>query len=584
MYQQIESPAITRHFVNLGDSQVHIRLAGSGPPLVLLHQSPTSSAEMATDIEACAQFFTVIGIDMPGYGLSDPLPNEHPEVSDLAAAVERVITALGLDQVLLYGFHTGGVVAFEFACRYPARCAAAVVNGLVCMEGDELADLLRHYNVLPEVTAEGAHLPWLWARLRDQTLFFPWYRKTPDARMALDLHDGNYLHPYLVDFLRAKEGGRPGYQAAFRYPTRERLPHVDVPIYLVNFEPDPLTPHPERAGEFPACVTRAVFDDFATLQAATVNYLRDYAPADVEIPRESVGSCDATLHKAVVNTEAGSVFLRHSSAGDARPLLLLHDAGSSSIALKPLAQRLVQVHGGRRQVLLIDLPGHGETDDLQLPVYSPEAISILIGLVLQELGIEAVDIVAVGASALIASALGHSDQMIVDRMVLIDPWFFGEDERERLAASYAPKLMPGDYGQHLLEAWYYARDSELYWPWNEPHPQNALTREPDIRPDRVQARTVDVLKAGIAFPRLVRELLTADCESPFAELACNITVCARSGNGHEARAETAAALNPHATYRCIPPGDSDWHSAVAEMLKVTADIGHNSDIATQSSA
>ena len=172
---------------------------------------------------------------MPGYGLSDPLPDESPEVADFAAVVERIITVLGLDRVLLYGFHTGAVVAFEFACLYPERCAAAVVNGLVCMEGDELADLLRHYNVLPEVTAEGAHLPWLWARLRDQTLFFPWYRKTPDARMALDVHDGGYLHPYLVDFLRAKEGGRPGYQAAFRYPTRERASRIEAPVYLGQF-------------------------------------------------------------------------------------------------------------------------------------------------------------------------------------------------------------------------------------------------------------------------------------------------------------------------------------------------------------
>ncbi|NND36979.1 MAG: alpha/beta hydrolase [Gammaproteobacteria bacterium] len=584
MYQPIENPAITRHFVNLGDSQVHIRLAGSGPPLVLLHQSPTSSAEMATDIEACARFFTVIGIDMPGYGLSDPLPDDHPEVSDLAAAVERVVTALGLDDVLLYGFHTGAIVAFEFACRYPERCAAAVVNGLVCMEGDELADLLRHYNVLPEVTAEGAHLPWLWARLRDQTLFFPWYRKTPDARMALDLHDGQYLHPYLVDFLRAKEGGRPGYQAAFRYPTRERLPQVDVPVYLVNFAPDPLTPHPERAGEFPACVKRAVFDDFAALQESTLDYLRGHAPADVDIPRESVGAFDGVLQKAVVNTEAGSVFLRHSARGDESPLLLLHDAGSSSAALDSLARRLVDASGGGRQVLLMDLPGHGETDELQLPLYSAGAISILIGLALRELGIAAVDVMAMGASALIATALGHSDQIIVDRMVLIDPWFFDADERERLSATYAPKLMPGDYGQHLLEAWYFARDSELYWPWNEPHPQNALTRVPDIDPDRIQARTVDVLKAGVALPRLVRELLTSDPTSPFAELACDVAVCARAGSGHEARAERAAATNPHATYHRIPADEDSWHAALAKMLKLSTDIGHNSDTATQSSA
>ena len=142
MYQQAESPAISRHFINLGDRQVHCRLAGSGPPLVMLHQSPTSSAEMASDIEANANFFTVVGIDMPGYGLSDPLPAEHPDIGQLADPVEQVITALGLDRVLLYGFHTGAIVAFEFACRYPDRVAAAVVNGLVCIEGQELDALL----------------------------------------------------------------------------------------------------------------------------------------------------------------------------------------------------------------------------------------------------------------------------------------------------------------------------------------------------------------------------------------------------------------------------------------------------------
>lgn len=575
MYQQTESPAITRHFVNLGEMQVHVRIAGTGPAAVMLHQSPTSSAEMATDIEVCAADFSVVAIDLPGYGLSDPLPDEHPDIGAFARVIERVITALGIDRTVVYGFHTGAIVAFEFARLFPERCSGAVVNGLVCIEGDELADLLAHYNVLPEVTAEGAHLPWLWARLRDQTLFFPWYRKTPEARMTLDLHDGTFLHPYLVDFLRAKEGGRPGYQAAFSYPTREFAPQIDAPVFLINFEPDPLTSHPERLPEFPACVTRKVFADFTELHYASLAYMREHAAAEVELSRCSVGEFSGRFRKEVVNTHAGPVFLRTTAPAEGGTVVLLHDAGASSNSMLPLAERLADAFGGRRRVICIDLPGHGETGALQLPVYSASTIAILIAMVLDKLGESSAEIIAEGAAALIANELATAGKFAVERLVVIDPWFFLADERERIAGSYAPKLMPGDYGQHLLEAWYYARDSELYWPWNEPHPQNALSRAPDIDPQHVQARTLEVLKAGISFPRLVRELLSVDFDRSFTQPECAAIVCARTGNGHEARVREVARLNAQAQFQLLPAARDECFAAVVELLKRSPEFGHN---------
>ncbi len=71
MYQSVENISIERRFVNLSSRQVHYRVSGSGPILVLLHQSPTSSAEMASVIEQFSDEFTVIAPDTPGFGLSD---------------------------------------------------------------------------------------------------------------------------------------------------------------------------------------------------------------------------------------------------------------------------------------------------------------------------------------------------------------------------------------------------------------------------------------------------------------------------------------------------------------------------------
>ena len=80
MYQSVENISIERRFVNLSSRQVHYRVSGSGPILVLLHQSPTSSAEMASVIEQFSDEFTVIAPDTPGFGLSDFVDDIKPDI------------------------------------------------------------------------------------------------------------------------------------------------------------------------------------------------------------------------------------------------------------------------------------------------------------------------------------------------------------------------------------------------------------------------------------------------------------------------------------------------------------------------
>jgi hypothetical protein len=46
------SSSVSRHFATLGETQVHYRRAGLGPAVLLLHQSPSSSAELVPLIAA----------------------------------------------------------------------------------------------------------------------------------------------------------------------------------------------------------------------------------------------------------------------------------------------------------------------------------------------------------------------------------------------------------------------------------------------------------------------------------------------------------------------------------------------------
>jgi pimeloyl-ACP methyl ester carboxylesterase len=579
VHQDPESPVISRHFVNVPGRQVHFRLAGSGPPLLLLHQSPASSAEMATELAAFADRFTVIAPDTPGFGLSDPLPEDAgasgPDLTPYAEALGVFLSALGIEKTLIYGFHTGAMLGFEFARLYPERCAVAIVNGLVVCEQAELADLLEHYNVMPALTPEGAHLPWMWARMRDQTIFFPWYRKTPAARMDFDVPDPVQTHIRLVDFVTAREGGRGAYQAAFAYPTRDRIHELKAPVYLLNYAQDPLSPHPERLAAIPQTMPREIFANPADLSVRVSEILSQFAPQAAPTSALSVAESAAAtdreysglLRQVFVNTDAGPVFVKYSDPAQGDAVLLLHDAGSSSRSLESVALGLA----ARRQVVMVDLPGHGETGRLHITDYSAERMATLVLDVIRMLEVQTISVIAHGAAGAIAAAMTRSDRGAgtVRSMVLIDPWLFEAEERESMAEDYAPELVPEAFGQHLLAAWYFARDSELFWPWNVPSASHALSRIPEISPARTQARVLDLIKSGPEFRRLVRDLLAYDLaaflESIGSVDGSRISIAARSGNGHEVRARRAADL-AGGVYLVLPERFADWAPELEKCL------------------
>src|SRR5512147_2264507 len=95
---------VRRGYVDVPFGQVHYRVAGYGPPVVLLHDSPRSSAMHEELISALADEFTAIAIDTPGYGRSSPLPAEpRPEIPDYAAALGAALDALGIGRCVVYG-------------------------------------------------------------------------------------------------------------------------------------------------------------------------------------------------------------------------------------------------------------------------------------------------------------------------------------------------------------------------------------------------------------------------------------------------------------------------------------------------
>ncbi|MEO6926798.1 MAG: alpha/beta fold hydrolase, partial [Rhodanobacter sp.] len=192
---------IRRQFVRLGQRQVHFRFAGSGPTLLLLHQSPQNSRMWLAMIERFADRYTVIAPDTPGFGYSDALATPEPSIAELAEATVELADALGVQRFAVFGMHTGGLIAAQVACLHPARVAALVVDGYAAFEPAESVVYGERY-LPPFVPSwDGAHLRWLWARMREQKYFFPWYDGRAECAMAIDPHSTASTHEAVMDVL-----------------------------------------------------------------------------------------------------------------------------------------------------------------------------------------------------------------------------------------------------------------------------------------------------------------------------------------------------------------------------------------------
>jgi pimeloyl-ACP methyl ester carboxylesterase len=478
---------ITRHFATVGDRQVHYRHAGAGSAVVLLHQSPTSSREYESLIARLAGHgFAVFAPDMAGYGLSDPHPRgAEVTIEDLAADVAAFLDATGIGQAGIYGFHTGGCIANEFARRYQLRASVTIVGGFVCQTEEERDEILAHY--LPPFVplADGTHLAWLWSRVKDQKIFFPWYRQEEAARLTLNVGTPDQLHATAMAFLAAGDAYRSAYGAAFRYRGVESLPHIAGAHYIVSYESDPLYLHLQR---LPVLAPNIRIERCATADLATERLIEILDRHRAGIAPEP--PAPQPLPGRLIGDYAGAMRLRRNDEAAGDPILLLHGGAESGRALADLAKAWI----GRRPVLVPDLPAHGDSDELQPGGIAETAR--LLSAVLDRTGVKRCDVIGRGFGAAVALELAQIRPALVQRLALLDVPSFDAALLQAMLDNDAPPLDPDFHGGHLSRAWHVARDRGLFFPWFDRRSETRITARIDTH--EIHGRVVDMLKAGAA--------------------------------------------------------------------------------------
>ena len=106
-------------------------LAGSGPPIVLLHGATSSGRDnFAAQILSLATLFTVHAPDARGHASTPWDATGGFQAASLVDDLEAFLDALALDDVHLLGFSMGGMTALAFAARHPERVRSLAVAGI----------------------------------------------------------------------------------------------------------------------------------------------------------------------------------------------------------------------------------------------------------------------------------------------------------------------------------------------------------------------------------------------------------------------------------------------------------------------
>ncbi|MGD9597179.1 MAG: alpha/beta fold hydrolase [Steroidobacteraceae bacterium] len=558
---------ITRHFATIdggrwGPRQVHYRRTGRGPVLILLHQSPLSSRDLIATMQRWQRHYTCIAPDTPGYGLSDPLGVTHAEMDDFATAVIEFIDAIGVAKAAFYGFHTGAMMAAMVAARHPERVHAVVANGYVIPTTAERAELVAEYLPPFAPTWDGAHLAWLWSRMREQVIFFPWYSKDPADRMALTLPPPEVLQANLVEFLRADDHYRVAYRAAFTMPAAETLREITVPALITASHTDPTSRYLARATDpAPAVTVRECATPAATLDLALAHLRR--APSNAAPKPAATRAVAGRLWRQLLDMPAGQLRALRNDDAAGRPVVVIHDAIGSSDSVAQVAASFI----GRRPVVAIDLPGHGESDDtLPRGRATVGAYALALRKALDALRIRECDIVGVHGGGLVGLELAHTAPRRVRRLVLVGPPCFDRALQAQLRSGYIPAIDIDWHGGHLLHAWHFVRDQGLFWPWFERTKEAIIRGGVQVDTGRVHQRVLELLRAPGVWQRAYRAHFSYPVTARLRAVKVPTLLAAADRDPMRDYALAAAQAHPATAFCALPANEREWGRVLMPFL------------------
>jgi pimeloyl-ACP methyl ester carboxylesterase len=226
---------IKKAYVDGPYGQIHYVSGTSGIPLILLHQSPTSSVQYSEVMELLIdRGFRPIAVDTPGHGMSDP-PDFEPSIKDYAQAIISLLDALDINSCHILGHHTGAQVATEVAIL-DDRIKSIILNTPLLLNDDERQDFLNQIVPLEKKfkpKENGEHMMEVW-NLRASFCegFIP-----------------EVMHKHIIANLQRLDIGWHGHNACFSYDHNKSIQLIKQPAMVLSNTGDPFVKYAKRVSD-----------------------------------------------------------------------------------------------------------------------------------------------------------------------------------------------------------------------------------------------------------------------------------------------------------------------------------------------
>lgn len=514
---------VKRRFVRVGDRHVHYLRGGNGPPVVLIHASPSDSSTMRGYINALGNDYTCFAFDSPGFGRSDPLPVEKMNCTDIADSVAETMTALGIAKCPVFGTHTGAAVSLELGARHPDRVAGLVLDGVPIFNQEELEDFDGYFAPLV-INDYGGHLAATWTRFRDQGLWFPWQDQRPEWSSRRAPGAAENIHNGVMRFYLCAANYAPAYRSAVFYGEQaiKSAAALETPAIMTAISPDMLFPHMDRLPPLkPNQEIVRLGEDrnekYPVIQRGFAQY-SDGGDAPADSPALTGGN---GIGKQFVDLPTGQIMVRYSGDPAAKPIIVIHDAPGSSHALESVIERL----GQSARVIAMDLPGCGESGPLPGDAPSIMDYADAVAGVCDQLGIESAGVYGIGFGSSVAIALKSRSPEFVSRLAVHGVLLPGAEERADLRANYAPPINIKDNGSHWYDTWMMLRDSLIMWPWYSKDSSGRRDVDQDFSGQRLHDWTFEVMKQRETYHHVINAAIDYHAYDALAQISGPVLTC-----------------------------------------------------------
>jgi 3-oxoadipate enol-lactonase len=223
-------------FIRVRDLEMYYELRGTGPRLLCISGTGGDLRRSPTIFEMpIAKHFEILAYDQRGLGQTSR-PDVSYSMADYAVDADALLDAIGWERCLVMGISFGGMVAQEFALRYPQRIERLV---LACTSSGGAGASSYPMHELFDLAAEDVvrrSLP-----LSDTRRNAAWQAANPIQfqRLVNETLVGLKIG---ADEPGRKLGARRQLEARARHDTYERLPALRMPVYVCGGKYDGVAP------------------------------------------------------------------------------------------------------------------------------------------------------------------------------------------------------------------------------------------------------------------------------------------------------------------------------------------------------